>query len=92
VDTTPFVWPPEWNAPRNEDDRAAWWWPVPGRQEGDINGKVFAFLARAGNMIGTAHHNAGLILDGRFVGLRLWAPHDAPDAMLNKIIKTGVWP
>lgn len=92
VDTTPFVWPPEWLVPYDASQRTRWYWRIPGREEDDPAGKVYVIEAGAGNPAGRSHHNAGLLQAGAFVGLRLWAPRDTPDAMLNQIIKTGVWP
>lgn len=91
-DAAPFVWPPEWQAPTDASQRTQWWWLIPGRREDEPTVKCYVYLAEAGNNIGAQHHNAGIIQAGRFQGSRLWAPHDAPAAMLRQIICTGVWP
>lgn len=88
----PFVWPPEWNVPYDATERYRWAWRIPGREADDPEGSVYVIEAREGNPAGIRHHNAGLVQAGIYVGLRLWAPHDAPEAMLNQIIATGVWP
>jgi len=88
----PFVWPPEWLAPHDPSERYRWAWRIPGREDDDPAGRVYVIEAAAGNPAGSSHHNAGLVQAGPFVGLRLWAPRSAPDAMLTQIIQTGVWP
>jgi hypothetical protein len=86
------VWPPDWYAAVDPAARAAAYWVIPGRTEYEINGKVYAFQQNTGNPIGSMHHNAGIIQGGPYAGLRLWAPLDAPTAMLQAILATSSHP
>ncbi len=84
-DTAPYAWPTD--GPRyqvRDQDRTQWTYPIPGAP-----GLLYVQLPDAGNPAISSYKNAGIIQAGRFAGSRLWAPPDAPPALLRRIIHTG---
>lgn len=81
-DNSPFVWPtdgPQYQV--REQDRYFRVWAIPGS---DV--RMYGMQADAGNPLISSHHNAGIIQAGDWAGLRLWAPLDAPPALLRAIL------
>jgi hypothetical protein len=58
---------------------------IPGRSEDAFNARIRAYLADAGKP-DPHQYNAGVIGAGTWATYRVWAPLDAPPAMLRAIL------
>jgi len=84
-DERPFVWPPDILTPGTSEERAKVVWMIPGRADDAQNARIRGYLSNAGKP-DPAQFNAGIIQAGHSVGLRVWAPKDAPPGMLRAIL------
>ena len=88
-DNSPFPWSGDQAFPYQPWERATMSWEIPGRRADEPGARMYAMLSNAGNPAGRSHGNAGLIIAGRWAGDRLFAPWDAPPALIRRVLSTG---
>ncbi len=88
-DRSPFVWPVDQAFPYQPWERTTMSWEILGRAPDDPGARLYAIASNAGNPAGSSHGNAGIIAGGRWAGDRLFAPWDAPPAMIRRVLAGG---